>query len=48
MKTSRSRIKTSRNENIIKDYDDGMPIKEMIAKYKISRQRIWEIWHRNY
>lgn len=35
--------KKERNDEILKDYNDGMKMIDMVAKYRISSSRIYKI-----
>ena len=43
MKPLRRDYKKARNDKLIMDYKNEMPIKEMEKKYKITRSRIYQI-----
>lgn len=43
MKVNRRGHKQNRNDRLIMDYKNEMPIKEMEKKYKIGRSRIYQI-----
>ncbi len=39
-------VKLERNNSLVEDYKNGMPLKEIRAKYKISKARVYQIIHR--